>query len=142
MVVKKQRKVVRMRGSRTHGYGRSHRGSGNKGGCGKSGGGKKADHMRRSYAPDYFGKQGFKTHNSRPVFMINCRDLDTRVEDWVAEGSAKKEGDAFVVDLGKLGYDKLIGGGRITRKIRVTVQASSECVAEKLKAAGGELVKA
>lgn len=139
MVVKKRRKVVRMRGGRTHGYGRAHRGSGNKGGFGMAGTGKKADHKRRSRAADYFGKEGFISHTAVPVVAINCRDLDTRVDAWVAEGKVKKEGDTYVVDLGSLGYDKLVGGGRITKKIRVKVAASSEGVAEKLKAVGGEL---
>lgn len=139
MVVKKQRKVVRKRGSRRHGYGRAHRGSGNKGGFGKAGTGKKADHKRRSRAPDYFGKHGFIVHAAVPVTAINCRDLDTRVEAWVAEGKVKKDGDLLVVDLGALGYDKLVGGGRITKKMRVKVAATSAGAAETLKAAGGEL---
>ena len=129
-----------MRGSRTHGYGRAHRGSGNKGGYGNASSGKKSDSQKRSYPADYFGKDGFKLHDTHPVVIINIRDLDARVEGWAHEKLAKKEGDVYVVDLGALGYDKLVGGGRLTHKIKVIVANKTASVVDKVKAAGGEIV--
>jgi large subunit ribosomal protein L15 len=140
MVVKKTKKLCRMRGSRTHGYGRAHRGSGNKGGFGNASSGKKSDSQKRSYPADYFGKEGFVLHSSHDDLIINCRDLDAHVEQWVQDKLAKKEGDIYHVDLDALGYDKLVGGGKLTHKIKVTVARSAAKVADKLKAAGGELV--
>jgi large subunit ribosomal protein L15 len=140
MVVKKRKKLCHMRGSRTHGYGRAHRGSGSKGGAGMASGGKHSDTKKRSRPADYYGKQGFVLHSSRADVIITCRDLDTRIEGWTKENLAKKEGDIYHVDLGTLGYDKLVGGGRITHKIKVTVARAAASVADTLKEAGGEIV--
>ncbi|MEK6822708.1 MAG: uL15m family ribosomal protein [Nanoarchaeota archaeon] len=140
MVVKKQRKVIRKRGSRRHGYGRAHRGSGNKGGYGNASGGKKSDTKKRSFPAGYFGKEGFISHQKVVHTILNCRDLDSRIEHWTVQKLAKKEGDTYHIDLGTLGYDKLVGSGQITHKIKVTVAFAAKSVADKLKNAGGELV--
>jgi len=140
MVVQKRRKTRTRRGSRTCGFGRAHRGSGNKGGVGKASGGKKSDTKKRSFPADYFGKEGFEPHNSRATAAISIRDVDVRVESWLADKHASKQGDTFVIDLSALGYDKLIGGGTPRHKLKVTVRKASQGCADTLKAAGGELV--
>jgi large subunit ribosomal protein L15 len=139
MTVKKRSKVRRMRGSKSHGWGRHHRGSGNRAGSG-SGLGKHADAKKRSFPADYFGKHGFKLRDTKPVAAITLRDLDSRIEAWVAAGKAKKENGTFSVDLGGLGYGKLVGGGVLTHKLKVQVAKTSAGAATALKEAGGELV--
>ncbi len=140
MVVHKKPKCRKMRGSRKCGFGRNHRGSGNSGGKGNASGGKKSDTKKQSFPADYFGKNGFIAHNSTPVRALTCRDLDTRIERWLADGKAKKEGDKIKVDLGTLGFGKLIGSCKILHKMNVSVDAASKGVPDALKQAGGELV--
>ena len=54
---------------------------------------------------------------------------------------AQKEADTIILDLEKIGYNKLLSTGKITRKIKITVSKASAKAAEKIKAAGGELVQ-
>jgi large subunit ribosomal protein L15 len=105
---------------------------------GNAGSGKRADTAKRSYPADYFGKSGFVAHNSAVVKAINCRDVEARLDGWLARGLAKKEGDRISVDLAKLGYDKLIGSG-LRRKVLLKVSKASEGAREHVKASGGEL---
>lgn len=140
MTVNKKSKVRRMRGSKSHGYGRHHRGSGNRAGAG-SGLGKHADAKKRSFPADYFGKNGFKLRDNKPDVAITLRDIDRRIEGWVAAGKATKEGSTYSVDLGKVGYDKLVAGGVLTHKLKVKVAKTSAGGAEALKEQGGELVQ-
>lgn len=52
--------------------------------------------------------------------------------------SQMAEGDS--IDLGELGYDKLLGSGRIDRALEITVAAASARAIEKVQAAGGSVV--
>jgi large subunit ribosomal protein L15 len=47
------------------------------------------------------------------------------------------EGDS--VNLGELGYDKLLGKGKINRPINITVAKASERAVSKVEAAGGSV---
>jgi large subunit ribosomal protein L15 len=140
MAFHKRTKLTRMRGSRTHGWGRLHRGSGNKGGAGNAGSGKKADAKKPSYADRVFGKHGFIPHNSPPAFVIiNLVDVEQRLPGWVAGKQAEMTSGVAHVDLGKLGYTKLLSAGKVSKKLKITVQCASKKAVEKVKAAGGEV---
>ena len=52
-------------------------------------------------------------------------------------GFAKKEGDAYSVDLTEAGIDKLLGTGNIEVAGNVTVAEASAKAREKVAAAGG-----
>ena len=56
-------------------------------------------------------------------------------------GFAKKEGDAYSVDLTEAGIDKLLGTGNIEVAVNVTVAEASEKAREKVAAAGGSIVE-
>lgn len=142
MVVNKRSRQSRKQGSGTHGWGRNkHRGSGSTGGFGNAGTGKKAHGKKPSiWALDYFGKHGFSSKSRTHVSAITIKDVDQKLPGWVAKKQASQEGGVVVVDLGKLGYNKLIGTGRISRKAKITVKKSSAGASEKIKAAGGELI--
>ncbi|MDP1728874.1 MAG: 50S ribosomal protein L15, partial [archaeon] len=78
MVVHKRQKSSRMRGAKTtHGFGakKKHRGSGNRGGFGMAGSGKRADQKKptifKLYGSSYFGKHGFTSHTTIKVKAIN-----------------------------------------------------------------------
>ncbi|MBI4145249.1 uL15 family ribosomal protein [Candidatus Woesearchaeota archaeon] len=140
MAFHKRKKLVRMRGTRTHGWGRLHRGSGNKGGAGNAGSGKKADAKKPSFWDRKFGKHGFIAHNSCVDHcIINVGDLAQHLDNWVAAKQATHAGGVYTVDLGKIGYTKLLSTGKASKKVNVTVAAASARAVEKVKAAGGSV---
>lgn len=145
MVVNRRKKVTRQRGSSTYGWGKNkHRNSGSKGGFGNAGTGKKSDNKKPSIwgtKTDYFGKHGFVSKGQyADVKAINLRDVEDKLNNWVAGKQVSHEAGVFVVDLSKLGYDKLLSSGKVLRKLKITVSSASEGAVEKVKAAGGELV--
>lgn len=144
MVVNKRSKNSRARGSWTHGWGakKKHRGAGHRGGRGKAGSGKRGDTKKPSLAwkdKKYFGKYGFKSKNTRLIKPINISILDLNIDKFVEQKLASKERDKYVIDLGKVGYNKLLGAGNTSKKLNITVKFSSAKAVEKIKAAGGDV---
>ncbi|HIC99346.1 MAG TPA: 50S ribosomal protein L15 [Pyrodictiaceae archaeon] len=145
MVVRRRKKSRRLRGrTRTMGWGRigQHRGSGSRGGFGAAGMHKHMWSWVVKYAPTWFGKHGF---NRPPELVyepveINVGELDEKVGSWLEKGLATKEGDVIVVDLAKLGYNRLLGGGRVTKKLKVIVPMATERAVKKIEEAGGKVV--
>lgn len=133
----KQKKVKKQRGYNSHGWGskKKHRGAGNRGGRGMAGTGKRADTKKPTiinlYGNDYYGKTGFNRPNSTPDCIINLRELNLMVE----KGLIKEE-----VNLTNLGYDKLLGLGKLDYKLKITVAKASKKVVEKLKESGSEVI--
>ena len=138
MAFHKRQKISRARGSRTHGWGRLHRGSGNKGGAGHAGSGKKADGKKPHYADRVFGRHGFVAQNHQvEQITINLKDIEQQLAHWIAQKHAVLTAGVATIDLSKLGFTKLLGDGRVTHKLHVTVTSASEKAVEKVKAAGG-----
>jgi large subunit ribosomal protein L15 len=133
----KRKKATRFRAKTTHGYGsmKKNRGAGNRGGRGMAGSGKRADQKKPSilkkYGPSYFGKKGFNRPQSivkKPI-ILNLSEIDKL---------AKKEGTNYIFDASK--YDKILGTGKLTKKIKITSKSFSKAALEKIKEAGGEAV--
>jgi large subunit ribosomal protein L15 len=141
VVATRRRRTRRLRGSRTHGWGRSgqHRGSGQQGGHGNAG------WKRHKWsAVIRYGIQireiGFKSVNQHQSRIINLGDLDTRLESLISQGYAKETNGRMEVDLAKAGYAKLLGTGGVRRPIRVIVNEYSEKAKEKISQSGGEII--
>lgn len=136
----KLRKIRKKRGSRTQGYGRvgQHRMSGSRG-MRKAGRHKQGWSYVIKYEPDYFGKRGNTSPNSlkRKVNVINAGALDELAEKL----STEKKKDKFFIDLRSLGYTKLLGTGKVTKPLIVKVASYSKSAAEKIKKAGGQILK-
>ncbi|TRO48527.1 50S ribosomal protein L15 [Candidatus Bathyarchaeota archaeon] len=134
----RERKTRKMRGSRTHGYGRigQHRDAGSKGQR-KVGRHKHLWSYVTAHEPDYFGKHGFTSPQSlkRKEKVINIARLDE-----IAALSTEKEKGKTHVNLTNLGYTKLLGTGKIAKPITVTVPACSKTAEEKIKQAGGQVL--
>jgi large subunit ribosomal protein L15 len=132
-----QRKTRKMRGSRTHGYGRigQHRDAGSKGQR-KVGRHKHLWSYVTTYEPDYFGKHGFTSPQTlkRKESTINIKQLSE-----IAAETTTEKGKTNV-NLTSLGYTKLLGTGKITKPLTVTVPACSKSAEEKIKKAGGQIV--
>jgi large subunit ribosomal protein L15 len=135
----KLRKLRKMRGSRTHGYGRvgQHRDAGSKGHR-KVGRHKHLWSYVTTYEPDYFGKHGFTSPQSlkRKENIINISKLGE-----LSQKFSEEKGTTHV-DLTSLGFTKLLGTGNITKPLIVNVASCSKTAAEKIKKAGGQVLTA
>ena len=145
MTVLKRKKSSRMRGSHTHGTGgkKKARGAGNKGGRGNAGSGKRADVKRPSFwaIKNFEGKHGF---NRKPALRINyntinLNELEGMLDTFITSGVAKKEGNAYLLDLSKTKYNKLLGKGSVSVALNVTVDFASQKAVEKIKSAKGSV---
>jgi len=74
------------------------------------------------------------------VNAINVGDLSQLAGELLAQNRAKEEDGKIAVDLSELGYEKLLGGGKATRRLAVKVSKYSESAAKKIEEAGGEIV--
>lgn len=135
------------RGSRTCGGGthKNRRGAGNRGGRGRAGSNKHhfVRAMKGGYRKGYIEK-GFTLPQSavRHVSVVNVGELDELVS-FLCEAEAdyiSKEDDIFIVDLDRIGIDKVLGSGYVSNKIRVTASEFSASAIEKIEAAGGECI--
>ncbi len=132
------RKVRRLRGSRTHGWGQvgQHRSTGHKGGHGKAGMHK--HHWTRTVMLDepHFGKAGFNP----PKRKITRKWANVSDLDHLFAKHGKVEGGKNILDLASLGYDKLLGAGRVSNKYSIIVKAFAGNAKGKIEGAGGEVI--
>lgn len=134
----------KFRGSRTHGRGKkAGRGAGLRGGRGNAGLHKHKWLSIVKYDPDYFGHHGFKRPQSvvGSKVTINLSEVEQALPALSRDGFAEEKDGRWTVDLTKMGVDKLLGSGRISKPIAIRVAEASKSAEEKLKAAGGKLVK-
>ena len=125
----------KFRGLRTHGRGiKAGRGAGKQGGRGNAGLHKYKFKSMLLYAPDHFGRHGFK----RPAQIrqepraLKVGELDGFLPILEAAHAVQREGDGFVADLAKVGVDRLIGSGRTERPWKVFVPHASKHAKEKV----------
>ena len=141
----KDRKVRKQRGSRTHGYGQigQHRAGGGRGGHGKAGYDKHKWTYVLKYDPTYWKKKGFVSTRTlgKKVSIINVGKLDDLADKLDAEKKLERKEKKIFLDLESLGYDKLLGTGKINKPLLVKVASYSEVASRKLEEAGGEILK-
>jgi large subunit ribosomal protein L15 len=144
MTVNHRRKNSRQRGSHTHGWGamKKHRGAGNRGGSGKSGSGKRADSNKPSYwaDPEYFGKHGFVNKGATPkINPINLAQIEEKLNLFIQKKLAAHEAGGFRINLKDIGFNKLLGKGKTSRKLFITCDYASSKAIEAVEAAGGKI---
>ena len=141
----KDRKVRKQRGSRTHGYGQigQHRAGGGRGGHGKAGYDKHKWTYVLKYDPTYWKKKGFVSTRTlgKKVSIINVGKLDDLADKLDAEKKLERKEKKIFLDLESLGYNKLLGTGKINKPLLVKVASYSEAASRKLAEAGGEILK-
>lgn len=133
------RKSRRQRGSRYCGWGQvgQHRQSGGRGGIG--GAGKHKHFWIRTVIeePNHFGHDAFNSFNRNLVYnWINIKDLDSVV---AKHGKVDQDGKV-ILDLTSLGYDKLLGGGKVNSAFTVKITRISSSAKKKIQEAGGEVL--
>lgn len=129
----RRKKIVSMRGTRTCGHGgmRKRRGRGYRGGHGNAGSKKHRKSWFIRYDPTHLGKRGFIPKSQKCTKVVNSINLD----DLQALAGDKTE-----IDLAEMGYDKVLGTGKVTKKLTVKAAAFSRHAKEKIEEAGGKAV--
>ncbi len=128
-------RTKKFRGSRTHGRGiKAGRGAGKQGGRGNAGLHKYKFKSMLIYAPDHFGRHGFK----RPAQIvaqptsINVGELEGFVPLLRIAQAFRQDGETCIADLSKAGIDRLLGGGRTARTWKVYVEHATKHAQEKV----------
>ncbi|HDD71659.1 MAG TPA: 50S ribosomal protein L15 [Candidatus Aenigmarchaeota archaeon] len=128
-----KKKTKKMRGKKTFGYGskKKHRGGGSRGGRGMAGsfGHKKLKILKEN--PEHFGKRGFKRKNKKEVKAINLMELEK-----IASKLGKNK-----INVSELGYDKVLGKGKLTQPLEIEAKMFSEKAKVKIEEAGGKAVE-
>lgn len=143
MVVNKRTKRSRSRGLHTHFYGskKKHRGAGHRGGRGNAGSGKKADQKKPSIWKDtkYFGAYGFSSKSRVETEAIALKDITRMLPQWIAAGTATREGSTTILDLTAVGFNKVLSNGPAPSNLKLTAQFATKGAIEKIKSAGGSV---
>lgn len=148
MVIRKKKKSRKRRGHRTHGWGagKKHRGAGHRGGRGNAGSGKRGAQKKTKFLSKGIkpiGKYGRKISRREKKIKpnpINLKTIEQKLDKWLTNNKATKEGDFIIIDLNKLGYTAVLGEGKVTKKLKLTCKKFSARAVEKIKAAGGEAI--
>jgi len=143
MVIRRGKKLKKRRGRGT-GFGshKKHRGGGSRGGRGLAGLHKHKRMTTIKYMPDHFGKKGFKrpVKTVKELKTINLKDLDSRVEQLLKEKKITKGKEGIKINLTELGYNKLLGTGRVKHKLIVEAKYFSKNAKKKLENVKGKAV--
>ena len=133
MTTRFRKKVTRQRGRRWHGWGskKKHRGGGSRGGRGKAGMFKHKKSYRIKHGLS-IGKRGFKVplKVKEKSKCINVEKIDA-----ICRKTGKNE-----INVADLGYQKLLGTGKVTQAITVRTAAATPKAKEKIEAAGGKIM--
>lgn len=145
MVVRREKKYRKFRGHRSYGKG-SHkkaRGGGSRGGRGKAGMHKHKWTYVVKYEPDYFGKRGFKRPEEVKVKLktINLKELEKMVDELVEKKIAEIEDGKIKINLLKIGFEKVLGSGKVTKPLIIEAKYFSRKAVEKLEKVGGKAIK-
>ncbi|MBA7516798.1 hypothetical protein ES705_08846 [subsurface metagenome] len=137
-----KKRVKRIRGTRTCGGGsaKKRRGKGSKGGSGNAGA--YEHHFVRSL------KKGIRKGKNKSQLLlqnrsadkaVNVGELEEMLEELVEEGKAEEKADGIYLDAPRLGIQKILGKGKVTRKLTVRATKISKVAREKIERAGGEV---
>ncbi|MCK9590885.1 MAG: 50S ribosomal protein L15 [Methanoregula sp.] len=134
-------KRSKYRGSRTCGGGthKNRRGAGNRGGRGRAG--INAHHFVKWYKEmggPVFGKDGFSNSSQLTVTVMDVGIIDQIIPSLLAQGIAKNDGDAIVINTADMGINKVLGSGKVTKKLIISAQAFSESAKIKIEKMGGK----
>ncbi|MDD5181560.1 MAG: uL15 family ribosomal protein [Candidatus Nanoarchaeia archaeon] len=137
---RRQKKLRGTRGyKRRRGAKKRCRNAGNRGGRGRAGCGKRAAHNKLRYLSNpglgLPGKHGFTSIEQREGKKPTILNVDQL--DKLAVKLGKTE-----LNLTEMGYNKLLGSGKVTQKLTVNVSTFSESAKTKIEAAGGKITGA
>lgn len=155
----KRAKTSRHRGTNSHSWGhkKKHRGKGHIGGTGLAGSGRGGDSKKSSILSGakrilkqisaqkgvkmktltgkYFGKRGFKSVGKENTRVLSISYIENNYDKLVEKKIIEKD----KIDTVALGYDKVLGKGKFTRKITVICSEISASAKAQIEAAGGKV---
>lgn len=142
MKTHKKKKIVRMRGTRYHGWAaKKHKGSGSRGGKGMSGSGKRADQKKtliiNKFGNKYFGKGGetSKVTERNKNKVITLENIEKNIDSLVKKYGEKK-GNVYELNLNKY---KVLGDYKLNIKLIVKVRDISKKARSIIEKAGGKV---
>lgn len=72
---------------------------------------------------------------------VSLNYLNDNAEIFLKKKIAEKDGESIKINVKKLGYEKVLGGGKVTMPLIVEAKYFSKSAEEKLAKAGGKAVK-
>jgi large subunit ribosomal protein L15 len=115
--------------SRYHGRGKkAGRGAGKRGGRCNAGINKHRVMTRIKYMPGHWGMHGF---NRDPSLRVVNVSVNLQEVEAMADGKS--------INLSELGFDKLLGKGKMNKALHITVKEASSLAIKKVEAAGGSV---
>lgn len=137
MKIKKGRKSAKHRGSHTHarGFKKKARGSGHRGGFGKAGTGKRADHKKNKFAVGgkYFGKRNVITGNvANRLKTFNLSRILSNLDKY-----SKSSSGSYIVELKEY---KVVGKIDLKVKLDITAGGFSEGAKKSIEKASGNAI--
>jgi len=165
MLSQKKSKSVRMRGTSSHGWGhkKKHRGKGHRGGVGLSGTGARGDAQKTGILAksksilqiiaaqkgiplkkltkkyNHFGKQGFHSIHKAKIKTLSLNYIENNFDLMIEKGLIIKENGNYVFDSTIVGYNKILGNMKITKKLKIICFDISESAKFRIEEAGGSV---
>ena len=143
-MIRRRTKRSRYRGSKVHGRGRKKRtrGSGNQGGVGMSGSGKRGDQKKtliiKLYGNDYFGKdKALRRGKVIRVESMSLRTVIEKLDSLIKKGKAKAHGKGYEIDLKN---KKIVGNENLNIPLVINALSCSEGAHAAVAKAGGKIV--
>ncbi len=87
-------------------------------------------------------KDGFFHNPATTVTTIDIGAIDQIIPSLLAQGIAKQDGDAVSLNIADMGIEKVLGSGRVTKKLNISAQAFSEQAKAKIEKMGGKALVA
>ena len=88
---------------------------------------------------EYGGR--LKRKDVKKMQAVNLSYFEINADKLLEEKLIEKQGDVYIIDVKSLGFDKVLGCGKLTRKCRITAPVFSKKSAERIKKAGGEAIQ-
>ncbi len=135
LMKRKEKKVRKMRGSHTHGWGakKKHRGKGSKGGKGFSGKNKHKKTWFIHYHPEAMTHEGHKGFVAKNVMVTKAINVSEVQELFERSKAADNK-----IDVTAHGYNKVLGNGKIMKPLTVIAPKFSKNAKKKIEDAGGQ----
>ena len=133
-----KKRLKRIRGTRTCGGGshKKRRGSGSRGGVGNAGA--HSHHVVRSLKRGIIkGMHISHQHIRHDEKTLNIGNLEEMLEELIREGKAEEKADGIYLDVTELGIEKILGKGKVTKKLMLSANAVTETAKGKIESAGG-----
>jgi len=83
---------------------------------------------------------GFKKKNvSQKIKPVNLGYIEQQLEKLLNKKLIELKGDSYEIDLAKIGYTKLLGTGKVTKKLNIKVDVASPRAIKKIQEMGGQV---